>query len=105
LLWIKYIIKESKRQAENKNYPQIEEVHILANEDIKKNINDAGVFFYEIAERLGMNDGNFSRLLRNEFSEARKDEVYAIIESVVESRKQDIGNPTTREISTRGEPK
>jgi hypothetical protein len=77
----------------------------LANEDIKMRISKADVFFYEIAARLGMNDGNFSRLLRNELSEVRKDEVYAIIESVVESRKQDVENTTTREISTRGEQK
>jgi hypothetical protein len=60
----------------------------MANEDIKMSISEAGVYFYEIAELLGMNDGNFSRLLRSELSEEKKSEIQDIIESLAKGRTQ-----------------
>ena len=36
--------------------------------EIKQLILDSGVYCWQVAERLGLNDGNFSRRLRKPFS-------------------------------------
>lgn len=49
------------------------------NEDIRDAARMAGVHLWQIAEELGINDGNFSRRLRKELSAEEKANVYAII--------------------------
>lgn len=51
----------------------------MKNQDIRKEIKAAGLYFWQIAEALGINDGNFSRRLRREFSEQEKTNIRAII--------------------------
>lgn len=45
-----------------------------------------GVYLYEVAERLKINDGNFSRKLRKELSESEKEKMVNIIKQIVKER-------------------
>lgn len=49
------------------------------NQDIKKLVKDAGLRLWHIADKLNISDVNFSRALRKEFSEAKKEQILAII--------------------------
>jgi len=51
----------------------------LKNIDIRFEATKAGVKLWQIAEKLGMNDGNFSRKLRRELSEDEKAHIRVII--------------------------
>jgi len=46
----------------------------------------AGVRLWEIAERLGMNDGNFSRKLRRELNPEERRKILAIINDLETER-------------------
>ena len=52
------------------------------NEDIRKLAKAKQVCLYQIADKLGINDGNFSRRLRKELSEEEKKTIFDIIESI-----------------------
>lgn len=43
--------------------------------------------FWQIAEKLNINDGNFSRLLRKELTKDKKEEILKIIEDLKEEQK------------------
>ena len=51
----------------------------MRNKEIREAAKKAGVCLWQIAERLGMNDGNFSRKLRRELSDSDKERVMEII--------------------------
>lgn len=51
----------------------------MKNIDIRTEAANAGVKLWQIAERLGINDGNFSRKLRQELSFEEKAIIRAII--------------------------
>lgn len=51
----------------------------MTNKDVREEAKRAGVFLWQIAERLGMTDGNFSRKLRKELPEEEKRHIFAII--------------------------
>ena len=44
------------------------------------------VLLWQIADRLGINDGNFSRKLRHELPEAEKERIRNIIDEVAAER-------------------
>lgn len=50
-----------------------------ANQDIRIAANAAGVKLWQIAEYLGLNDGNLSRRLRRELPDDEKDRIRSII--------------------------
>lgn len=50
-----------------------------ANADIRETAKRAGVRLWQIADELGINDGNFSRKLRKELPAAEKARIYVII--------------------------
>ena len=52
------------------------------NLDIREAAASAGVRLWQIAERLGITDGNLSRKLRREFSADDKEKVFKIIEDL-----------------------
>lgn len=60
----------------------------MAREIIKRNLDvrdaakGAGVFLWEIAEKLGVSEPTFIRCLRKELSDARKAKVFATIEEI-----------------------
>ena len=56
----------------------------MKNKDIREAAKAAGVKLWQIAEKLGINDGNFSRKLRFELSEAEKAKIFKIIEELKE---------------------
>ncbi len=55
-----------------------------ANQDIRTAATSAGVKLWQIADKLGMNDGNFCRKLRKELSDKEKVEIMEIIRSLSE---------------------
>ena len=56
----------------------------MKNKDIREAAKAAGVKLWQIAEKLGINDGNFSRKLRFELSETEKAKILKIIEELKE---------------------
>lgn len=55
-----------------------------ANEDIRRAVKAGGVRLWQIAEVYGLNDGNFSRLLRRELDAETKARILAIIKELKE---------------------
>lgn len=51
----------------------------MKNLDIRQEAKEARVRLWQIAERIGVNDGNFSRKLRKELSVEEKTKIRAII--------------------------
>ena len=51
----------------------------MCNKGIREAAKQAGVCRWQIAERLGMNDGNFSRKLRRELSDCDRARIMEII--------------------------
>ena len=53
-----------------------------ANNDIREKAKGSGVALWQIADKLGINDGNFS--LRHELPEETKAKIYRIIDELKE---------------------
>ena len=51
----------------------------MNNYDIKEAAKIAGIKLWQIADKLGINDGNFSRKLRKELSQEEKQRILDII--------------------------
>lgn len=51
----------------------------MNNQDIRKTAAGAGIKLWQIASELNINDGNFSRKLRQELSEEEKATIFEII--------------------------
>lgn len=51
-----------------------------ANLDIRTAITDAGLNYYHVAKEYGLTDANFSRLLRFELEDEKKQRVFKAIE-------------------------
>ena len=54
----------------------------MTNADIRESTTKKKVRLWQIAQELGINDGNFSRKLRNELSEDTKKRIYKIIDEL-----------------------
>lgn len=54
----------------------------IANQDIRKAIKESRVKYYEVADRLGITDSSFSRLLRYELDSEYKYEIFKVIEKM-----------------------
>ncbi len=52
------------------------------NKDIKKSVKEANLKLWQIAEKLNINDGNFSRKLRQELSNEEKLKIKSIIDEL-----------------------
>ena len=50
--------------------------------DIRQAAAGAGVRLWQIADAIGLNDGNFSRKLRKELPEDEKQKIFGIIEDL-----------------------
>lgn len=59
----------------------------MANEEIRICAKDAGVRFWEIAERIGVNEFSFSRSLRHELPESQREKICAAICEIARERK------------------
>lgn len=60
----------------------------MQNMDIRQEAKTAGIKLWQIAEGLGINDGNFSRRLRKELPEQEKARIRTIINDLKEGTKQ-----------------
>lgn len=58
----------------------------MQNLDIRQKAQSAGVKLWEIAEKYGINDCNFSRKLRRELPADEKERIFLIIEQISEER-------------------
>ncbi len=50
-----------------------------ANQDIRQAAQEKGIYLWQVAERYGVNDSNFSRLLRQELSQGKRERIMQII--------------------------
>ncbi len=51
----------------------------MNNQDIRQEITQSGFRYWQVADKLGMNDGNFSRLLRFELPDEKKAKIRCAI--------------------------
>lgn len=58
----------------------------MSNKEIREAAKYTGVFLWQIAERLGINDGNFSRKLRRELPEDEQKKIMAIIDELAREK-------------------
>lgn len=58
----------------------------MKNKDIREAAKRAGVCLWEVAERLGINDGNFSRKLRKELSSQEREKIMEIINELAKEK-------------------
>lgn len=58
------------------------------NSDIRETAKAKGVCLWEIADRLGMYDTNFSKLLRKELPKSKKIEIYKVINELAQKEVQ-----------------
>ena len=56
------------------------------NTKIKEYAKEKGVYLWEVADKLGLQDTNFSKLLRHPLPEEKATEIYQIIDSISDSR-------------------
>lgn len=54
----------------------------MQNSDIRTAAAKAGVWLWQIAERLGMTDSNFSRKLRRELAQNEKEKIFGVIDEL-----------------------
>lgn len=54
----------------------------MCNLDVKNAISNKGLRMWQVAEKLGIHEGTFSRKLRHELSDEEKAKIYAIIEEL-----------------------
>ena len=61
-----------------------------ANADIREKAKEAGVYLWEVAAVYGINDGNFTRKLRQELPTAEKQRILEIIEQLSKEKREVI---------------
>ncbi|MGN0107740.1 MAG: hypothetical protein ACI4A5_08595 [Hominilimicola sp.] len=54
----------------------------MVNQEIREKAKKSGVCLWQIADVLGITDGNFSRKLRKELPEAEKERIFKIIDDI-----------------------
>lgn len=59
-----------------------------ANVEIRTAAKAAGVRLWQVAERYGINDGNFSRKLRNELPPNERDKIIGIIGEIAAEKQE-----------------
>ncbi len=60
-----------------------------SNADIRAMAKAKGVMLWQIAEAIGINDGNFSRKLRRELSAAEKAKIMSIIDELSAAKQKE----------------
>lgn len=58
------------------------------NMEIRNKAKSCGIRLWEIAAKLGINDGNFSRKLRQELPQEEKEKMLAIIDRLARERQE-----------------
>lgn len=57
-----------------------------ANKEIREAAKRAGICLWQVAERIGVNDGNFSRKLRRELPPQEKENILTIIDALAKEK-------------------
>lgn len=65
-----------------------EEVSLVENRDIRQALTEAGFKHWELAEALGIYEGNLSRKLRRELPSEQKEHIFRTIERMKEHRSE-----------------
>lgn len=60
-----------------------------ANNDIREYCKEKGVKLWEVAEKVGISDGNFSRKMRKPFSEEYRNKIMRIIRNIADHREEE----------------
>ena len=60
----------------------------MKNEWIREMAKSKGILLWQIADRLGITDGNFSRRLRHEMTQEEQERIRMIIDELVEERQR-----------------
>ena len=68
-----------------------EEVSLVENRDIRQALTEAGFKHWELAEALGIYEGNLSRKLRRELPSEQKEHIFRTIERMKEYRSERSG--------------
>ena len=58
----------------------------MANEDLRCKVGSYNLKLWQVAQKLGITDASFSRMLRVELSPEKKKEIYEIIEKLHNER-------------------
>lgn len=61
--------------------------HKVNNKDLRDYAKSKGVKLWQIAEKLNINDGNFSRKLRRELPDQEKQKIIMIVDEVANSER------------------
>ncbi len=56
----------------------------MNNQEIRQTAKNAGIKLWQIADKLGITDGNFSRKLRHELAEPEKQKILGIIAEIAQ---------------------
>lgn len=62
----------------------------VANKEIRDAAKEAGIWLWQVAEKLGVNDGNFSRKLRHELLPEDREKVLNIIHELSQEKQEAI---------------
>ena len=62
----------------------------MKNQKIRIYANEKNVYLWEIAMKLNLNDGNFSRRLRTELSESEQSKIMFIIDQIAREKESAI---------------
>ena len=62
----------------------------MYNKEIRSAAKNAGVRLWEVAAAYGINDGNFSRKLRQELPQEEKEKILAIINRLAQEKQEAI---------------
>lgn len=58
----------------------------MKNIDVRNYASSLGVKLWEIAEKLNIHDSNFSRILRKELTQEKKEELKNVIDEIAKER-------------------
>ena len=62
----------------------------MCNKGIREAAKKAGIRLWEVAAACGINDGNFSRKLRQELPQEEKEKILAIIDRLAQEKQEAI---------------
>lgn len=62
----------------------------MSNKEIREYAEQKGVRLWQIAARLGINDGNFSRKLRQDLHQEEKEKILTIIDRLEQEKQEAI---------------
>lgn len=62
----------------------------MANREIRQYAQDKNVYLWQIAMKLGINDGNFSRKLRKELSKEETSKIMHYIDEIAREKESEV---------------